>query len=251
MQVYRRFSELKEYHLEARDGRIGVPEALYFDDRDWKVRYLVVQTGIWIFGRDVLITPDRLKEVDETKKILAVDLTREQVKNSPPVATERPVSRHYEEKYYLYYGWQPYWSSSPLTLPGIKPRSYSSPDEINTVEQPEDNHLRSSREVTGYAIHSADGLAGHVRDFIVADEQWVIRYLEVDTGNWLPGRKILVSPAWIKEVDWIRKEVTVNLSRAAIESAPEYDHDRLISREYELQLFRHYSTSAGNDGDGA
>ena len=51
--------------------------------------------------------------------------------------------------------------------------------------------------MTGYHIEATDGGIGHVKDFIIDDETWAIRYLEVDTRNWWPGKKVLVSPQWI------------------------------------------------------
>jgi hypothetical protein len=241
MQVYRRLSELKKYRFEARDGRIGSPEEVYFDDGQWKVRYFVVHTGVWFFGSDVLILPGMITGVDDENNTLRVDLTRERIKNSPPAETARPVSRHYEEQYYAYYGLQPYWSGIPLAGSAAKPLEPSFKEEF--IREPPDMNLRSSKAVTGYTIRAVDGSIGHVRDFILGDEHWDIRYLEVDTGSWLPGRKVVIAPSWITEVDWVLKEVSVKLDRKAIETAPEYDPDRLISRHYELEVFRHYSTS--------
>ena len=79
-----------------------------------------------------------------------------------------------------------------------------------------------------------------VRDFILEEPGWAVRYLEVDTRNWLPGKKLLVAPAWIQEVDWTEQEVQVDLPRATIQTAPEYDSSTVISREYQVALYRHY-----------
>ena len=92
----------------------------------------------------------------------------------------------------------------------------------------------------GYLIHARDGEFGHVRDFILEEPGWAVRYLEVDTRNWLPGKKLLVAPAWIQEVDWTDQEVQVDLPRATIQTAPEYDSSTVISREYQVALYRHY-----------
>jgi len=246
MQVYRRFSDLKKFHLQALDGEIGKPDEFYFDDQSWTVRYFVVQTGNWLFGREVLIAPGMLSGVDDRKKTVGVELTREQVENSPEVETVKPVSRYYEEQYHLYYGWQPYWASDLLSTPEVRPAFYPIPDDEKKTQKPPDIHLRSSRAVTGYTILAVDGEIGTMKDFILGDEEWGIRYLEVDVGSWLRGRKVVVSPAWIKDVDWLRNEVSVKLSRESIQSAPEYDPAAFITKEYELEVFKHYSASLGN-----
>jgi len=51
--------------------------------------------------------------------------------------------------------------------------------------------------ITGYHIHATDGEIGHVEDFMVDDEIWAIRFLVVATRNWLPGKKVILSPRWI------------------------------------------------------
>ena len=103
-----------------------------------------------------------------------------------------------------------------------------------------DSHLRSTEAVTGYNIEAADGEIGHVDGFVVDDENWSIRYMEVATRNWWPGKKVLVSPAWIERVSWADSTVYVRLSREAIQTGPEFDESTPITREYEYLLYDHY-----------
>jgi hypothetical protein len=103
-----------------------------------------------------------------------------------------------------------------------------------------DSHLRSNDAVIGYDIEAADGEIGHVNGFVVDDEAWAIRYIEVATRNWWPGKKVLVSPAWIERVSWTESKVCVGLSREAIKNGPEYAESMPITREYENQLYLHY-----------
>jgi hypothetical protein len=247
MQIYRPFADLKKFHLEARDGKIGRPDEFYFDDRHWLVRYLVVQTGNWLFGREVLIAPGMLAGVNDKKKTVGVDLTLAQVEKSPPLETIRPASRYYEEQYYQYYGWQPYWTNDLLLTPEVRP-VFPAPAEEQTPEPP-DTRLRSSKEVTGCTLLAVDGEIGHVKDFIVGDKEWVIRYLEVDIGSWLTGRKVVVSPTWITAVNPQRREVSVKLTRQVIRSAPAYEPSQLISKDFELQVYKHYCGTGGRNKD--
>ena len=104
-----------------------------------------------------------------------------------------------------------------------------------------DPHLRSTHDVSGYHIQATDGEIGHVEDFIIDDETWAIRYLIIDTRNWWPGKKVLISPQWIERVSWSESKVFVNLSRETIKQSPEYTEESLLTRDYETGLHRHYN----------
>jgi hypothetical protein len=242
MSRLRKLSELTGYRLQASDGEIGKLEEIFFDDLRWSTRYFVVRTGNWLFGRRVLIVTSMIREVDEAAKSLSVDLTCEQIRQAPEVDTELPVSRHYEREFYRYYAWEPYWTADPMF--GPDPFPYQ---ELETPGAPENPHLRSSNKVTGYSLHADDGEIGHVADLIVEEPGWPIRYLEIDTRSWLPGKHVLVAPAWIREVDWALSEVKVNLHRDTIRSAPAYDTTKPIGHDYEVALFRHYGRKLPQD----
>jgi hypothetical protein len=106
--------------------------------------------------------------------------------------------------------------------------------------EPTDSHLRSTESVTGYNIDAVDGDIGHVDGFVMDDEAWAIRYVEVATRNWWPGKKVLVSPAWIERVSWMDSKVYVGLTREAIKGAPEYVETVPITRAHENMLYHHY-----------
>ncbi|HKJ04229.1 MAG TPA: PRC-barrel domain-containing protein [Geopsychrobacteraceae bacterium] len=245
MRQLRNLDKLKGYGLKASDGEIGSLRQVYFSDRSWKIRYLIVRTGKWLFGQEVLIVPSVIQHVDDEHKMIEVRLTLEQIKNSPRVEKQLPVSRHYEQEYYDYYGWEPYWTGDPLfdQTPKLPPKQDRDPPK-----QPEHPHLRSSDEVVGYHIHAQDGEIGQIKDLIVDDQDWTLRYLKIDTGHWLPGKKILVSTPWIQMIDWSELMVRVDLTCHRIETAPEYDPDKPISRDYELSLYKHYGKKIDPDG---
>jgi len=189
MKQFRRIKELTSLAIQAADGAVGKIQELYFDDRRWAVRYLVVNTGGWLLGRDVLIAPVAVEAIDDTDGILRLRLTKEQIEHAPPVDRAKPISRQYEEAYYRHFRWAPYWQPGPTEWgnPVLYP---STPlmdlDRPPFTESPEEPHLRSSKEIAGYRIHAQDGEIGHVEDLVVDDEEWVVRYAEVDTRNWLP-----------------------------------------------------------------
>jgi len=234
---------LKGYTLNSRDGEIGSVKEFYFDDRHWTIRYLVADTGNWLTGRQVLLSPYALGAVHREGKDIVVDLTKKQIEESPPLASDKPVSRQYEEMYYPYYGMPMYWGG--FYSWGAYPypmRDRSKWSEHTRDEKSWDPNLRSTHDVAGHHIQATDGEIGHVEDFIVDPETWAIRYLIVSTRNWWPGKKVLISPQWIDRLSWNESKVFVGLSRETIKKSPEYNEAALLNREYESSLYRHYNS---------
>jgi hypothetical protein len=240
-------SQLKGFTIRAVDGDLGTVDQFYFDDETWAIRYFTVDSGGWLGGRQVLISPYSVVHADWQTKFLDVALTKLQVENSPDIDTHLPVSRQHEADYLGYYGYPFYWAGPSLWGPALYPAGLAIPTTASREARRErvrkeslDSHLRSSAAVTGYHIDAVDGEIGHLEGFVVDDRDWAIRYIEVATRNWWPGKKALVSPAWIERVSWTDSKVYVGLSREAIENGPEYDLSTPITREYENRLYLHY-----------
>ncbi|MEO7144537.1 MAG: PRC-barrel domain-containing protein [Bryobacteraceae bacterium] len=237
---------MKDLTIHASDGEIGSVAEFYFDDETWAIRYLIVKTGGWLSGRLLLISPVFLRQADWKTRRLQVALTKKQIEKSPEIDTHKPVSRQHEAEYMDYFGSSYYWGGSDLWGAGPYPAALAGVAipihaRMSTAEPEwEDSHLRSTTEVTGYRIEATDGELGHVEDFIVDPDTWSIRYLEVSTRNWLPGKKVLVSPEWIDTVSWTDSKVCVDLPREIIKSAPEYMESSPLTREYENQLHEYY-----------
>jgi len=244
--MLRNVSRLKDFEIRARDGEVGTLKELYFDDETWAIRYLVVNPGIWLNGRLVLVSPLALCQVAWETRRLDVTLTKKQVEDSPPIDTHKPVSRQHEAANLGYYGYPSYWAAPnyPAAL-AIQREAGAEAEELHARAGREhaDFHLRSTDEVTGYHIEASDGEIGHVKDFIVEDETWNIRYLEVDTKNWWPGKKVLVSPQWINRVSWADSKVYVGHTRETIQNGPEWTESTPVTREYEHRLYDYYARS--------
>jgi sporulation protein YlmC with PRC-barrel domain len=225
--MLRRAREMFGYSIRASDGEIGHVYNLYFDDRTWAVRYLIVQTGDWLNTRRVLISPSVVTSNAPESRIYSVRLSRAQVQASPAVEADMPVSRREEISMAVHYGWPSYWSPKPPSSPALE-------------ELDGDPHLRSVREVIGYGIRACDGEIGHVDDIIIGEEEWTIRYAVVDTINWLPGRKVLLAAEWIEGVNWADQQMTVGIPRETIESCPEFGPSPWVTRLYEEQIYEHY-----------
>jgi len=242
--VLRNIVRLMGYALAAEDGEIGRCHDFLFDDRYWTVRYMVADTGTWLPGRKVLVSPIALGEPDWDAERFPVKLTRKKIEDSPPLEKDAPVSRQYEIKWFNYYGWPYYWVGEGLW--GIDPYPHTlygeTGDESQEKEfEPEKSHVRSVKEVTGYHIEASDGKIGHVEDFLVDEQAWSLRYLVVDTRNWLPGRKVLVKPSWVNSVDWADRRVSIALTIESIKNSPEYDPAVPLTPDYESRLHAHYN----------
>jgi len=225
-----------------KDETIGKVKDIYFDDRHWTVRYLVANTGNWLMGRQVLLSPYALVAVNADHENIVADLTKKQIEDSPSLDSDKPVSKQFESDYYGYYGWPTYWYG-PYSW-GYYPyleRDRSKWGHLSQKEKAWDHHLRSCHEVTGYGIQAQDGEIGHVEDFILDDETWEIRYFVVNTSNWWAGKKVLISPLWIERVSWSERKVVIDLSRQAIKLSPEFTDKSLVDRDYETSLYGHYN----------
>lgn len=234
---------LYNYVLEAKDGEIGRCKDFLFDDEHWTIRYMVADTGKWLPRRKVLISPISLGEAEWNSRLFPVLLTKKQIEEAPGLDEDAPVSRRHEIDWLRHYGWPVYWSGVHPWGPVAYPAAlfHEKMPETKSVEADSGNdHLRSVREVTGYHIQAADDEIGHVEDFIMEDGTWTIHYMVVDTRNWLPGRKVLVTPLWIKSVNWAESKVSVDLTRDQVKDSPEYDPTAPVNREYEVRLYDFY-----------
>ncbi len=249
--MLRHTSEIKGYAIGATDGSIGSITDFLFDDETWLVRWLVVDTGEFLGRKHVLVPPSALGFINHIGRQLSVRLTKAQIKDSPDVSVDEPVSRYMETDLYDYYGWSPYWSTgfymggygypAGLTSPiGLGYTPGERPTDVTRRERG-DQHLRSVREVTGYHLRASDGEIGHVADFLIEDGDWSLRYLVIDTNNWWPGKKVLISPRSIEAIDWSLRAVDLDVDRQRVKDSPAYDGSKDIDRAYEYQFHGYYA----------
>ena len=213
--MLRSIKQLHGCSILATDGEIGKVDEFYFDDDQWRIRYLVVDIGKWLLGQRVLVSPAALGHPNQAADILPVTITQEQVKNSPDIDQEKPVSLQPMNEY-----WPGLGIPTDPRVAGLYAAAQTVAD-TDKAHKP-DPHLRSTREVTGYHVQARDGQIGHVEDFIVDDETWTIGYLVVSTRNWLPGKKVLVAPWWVDRVSWLGSKVFLAILRASVKDSLEY-----------------------------
>lgn len=201
--MLRTTSELIRYDVEANDGAIGSVTDLLFDDQTWKIRSLVVDTGGFLSHHEVLIDPTSIRELEFPEETIVLDLSKQDVENAPGIETSPPVSQ------------QP-------------------------SEGAGDVHLRSSNETCSYAIAAVDADMGSIHGFVVETATWKIRYLIVDTGEWLMGKLVLLGPQAIQSIDWSSRTMRANVTADAIRHSPVYNEKAELSRDYEAFLHDYY-----------
>jgi len=217
--------------LGALDGKIGQVKDFYFDDRSWAVRYLVADTGSWLPGRQVLISPHSLDRLDRTARVLRVNLTREQIEGSPAIEQHKPVSRRYEEEYYNHYGWPYYWQGDALWgisgFPILEQATRLLPVEHALVTanygEGDDAHLRSTKGVIGYHLQAKDGIIGQVCDFMMEPQSWGICQLVIKIGHRSSEKEIEIPASKVDRISYEEIAVCVNLTIEDVEQGIAHD----------------------------
>ncbi len=245
--MLRKSGNMSGLKVVANDGDFGKVSYFLFDDERWVVRYVVVRTGPWLFGREVILSPYIITEVDKANHCIRVDAGKAQLKDAPDLDTKQPISRQMEAEYLLYYQFPAYWGGVGLwghrSAPLEHVEAHRQEDQGSPRPDAEDDtsHIRSTREVTGYTVHAVDGDCGRIDDFVVDEDTWAIRYLLVDTGKRLGRKEVLLPARLLDRVDWWGAEVFVNSSKEKIEGSPEIDPSEDIGRDHEAAIYDYYT----------
>ncbi len=238
-----RLNRLRGWTMEGTDGEIGKVDDFLFDDDRWAVRYLVVDASSWL-NRHALLSPLSFDRLNSEHKRIRINLTRDLVRNAPDTDLRQPISRRYEAGYASYYHYPAYWGGAGLWGPEDSPgelagaRTAAAFDAARFSEQ--DRHLKRVSEVLGFHIRALDGEIGHIDDFLADTDTWAIRYLLADTSNFIGGTWVLISPEWVRQVDWNGLMVNVDMNKEQVRNSPQYDPDKPIPREYETRLYEYY-----------
>ena len=250
--------------VKAGDGHVGSVKDFLFDDRSWKVRWMVVDTGHWLPGRQVLIHPSAIAPLDlalPAKRVLpmmttgdtlvvSVRLTKEQIEASPDARQDEPVTKQMETDVYDHYGWDPAWGisyfgPSDIAAQLLEPTILSENAARQAADREShrsegDPHLRSFVSVNGYHVHATDGDLGHVENFLADDVNWDIRYLVIATRDWWPGKHVQLAPFAVKDIDWSEHRINLEVTRDQVKSSPAWDPLALEDQVGEQQLHRHF-----------
>lgn len=206
-------SDLKGDDVLARDGAVGRLDDVYFDDERWSVRYMVVDTGGWVAGRRMLVSPQAVEAGISDPGKLRIGATREQLKDAPGAQTDLPVAEQQRIAQAEGFG-PPYYWSNPVLWGRGGPVAQAAHEKREA-----DPHLRSSNEVIGYDVQALDGSLGNVDDFVIDERTWKISGVVVDTKKWWPGGEVRLSPQHVERIDSAGRKLHVCLSRDELKAA--------------------------------
>ncbi len=248
--------------VEARGGRAGAVKDFLFDDRSWKIRWMVVDTGHWLSGRRILIHPSAIAPLDPGRPAsgklpmismgdtlaVTVRLTKQQIESSPEASEDEPVTEQMQAALFEHYGWDPFWGGTYFGPDAIDPISKPIPAETEARPRAAiggdpgegDPDLRSVVEVKGYHVHATDGDIGHVENFFADDANWDIRYLVIATHNWWTGKRVELAPYAVQNIDWAERHINVNVTRDQVKSSPPWDPLALADQVAQQQYHRHF-----------
>jgi hypothetical protein len=224
---------LRKCKLQATDGEFGRVRDILIEQKTWTARWLVADTGDWLLGRKVLISPLSLGEPDMEKNVLPVKMTQDEIESSPPLDEDAPVSRSYEQSYFSHYQWPAYWYGGMLWGQMNHPTSLNmSPDaeQDNTFDPPssveeDENPLRSGHELTKYQLVSGEDKLGVVEDLLLNDQDWSVKYIQFDTRKWFHGLTLHVSPEKIHDISWADHCLYTDVSSEELEQVKKRAED--------------------------
>jgi PRC-barrel domain len=227
-----RFSSLLGNTIDATDGPIGTLKDLLFEDDTWGLKWLVVDTGNWLPGRQVLVPMASVGIPSAMIRTVRVDMSKERIKNSPGLDFDQPVSRQFEATMFGYYGLDPflgaglYPASNAMAVPFEAP--FAPPSERPHIRDTDDPHLRSMATIKGYHCHATDGELGFIADVLIDLTRVRISDFIVDVGTWWPDKQVIVAPASISKIVWLDSHIDIKLDRAALRTARRFDGDRFV-----------------------
>lgn len=107
--------EVEGYHINAVDGDIGHIEKFLVDTDFWFIRYFVIDTRNWLPGKEVIVAPDWIENINWVDREVSVVLTQEMIESSPEYESEEMVNREYERRLYDHYQAVVYWKEAQPT----------------------------------------------------------------------------------------------------------------------------------------
>ena len=244
-ETLRSAESLLDCPISCVDGEVGEVKDLLFDDHKWGMRYMVAGAGGWFSEKKVLISPAHLTcpdgALDDPK--FPIKMTIEELKKSPLLESDAPVSQQYEVEYHRYHFVPAYWVGASLWGVAPLPRAYT-PGDISehdlNLTRIKESHLRSCSEIMGYKVSATVGEIGKVKDVILDINLWKVRYLVLDIGGWLRNRMVIVDTDWIEDFRYEDRSVLISLAMDQIKEAPVYDPDEPVNRSYEETLYNFY-----------
>ena len=181
----------------------------------------------------MLIHPSAVADWDFEREELLTPLARQQVEGSPNYPENQKLSRDFENSLFAHYGGNPDWRPGFFASMTLSATAAADP----TSKSVDDPHLRSFDAIKGYRLRATDGEIGRVESFLIERVDWSIQYLIVVAGSWLTGKEVLLAPYAATRIDWLNREIRLNVARDQVKNSPPWDPLQLIDKMYEKRLY--------------
>ncbi|ADU29811.1 PRC-barrel domain-containing protein [Evansella cellulosilytica] len=238
---------LASYSVFGKSGELGKVSNAFFDEEHWTVRFLEVKSG-HIFNRDKLyVSPASITYIDHETGGIHVNLTKDEAEKAPLTGEEEKITRKHEHELLLYYGLHPYWhgggtwGNGALTARELqKLEENHELVENEQIDSGEENAVHDAKDVIGYEVSTINEQFGKVIDLLIEEETYTIKYFVVDLRKFLPGKKVLLPTDVIRNVNWVTRQMEIEVSKEQVEQAPEYLSNVKMTLERQREIDRFY-----------
>lgn len=233
-------NNLDNFELFTVDGPMGFCKDFLFNDEQWSLHYLLADTHKWVpGGKKMLIHSNAIEEIDAASKIIRLNVTARQLKDSPSLLSSEPISRAYEKTYMCYFDYATY-HVGPIPLDtwfvGVHP------ERVKLVSAPaepasEKNHVHSAHFVEDYDLDVDHTKHGKIVDFVFDDKTWNIVFLAIELKAWAGhSQPVLLAPNELEVIDWANQQVHVELPVETLKNSPVFKVSRLPSQDLRLLI---------------
>ena len=213
---------LRHFYLRGPDGVAGRALDFLFDETSGRIRHVVVELGMALPGRLVLMRPREIRDVDALDPTIRIRLSCDEAAGLPPLERHKPASMRLAERLARHENRKPLWgalASAPgqpgtgwwTVLESARGRGQSPVGEAT---------LRSAAEVMGYAFHARDGESGVLSDLVAEEKTWTIRTAVVRLHPLRPGRSVDVPYSRLRRFRWADGVAESSLRRKDLAQAP-------------------------------
>lgn len=227
-------SDFRGFGIHSLEGPIGKAHDFYFSKSDWKVYYLLCDTGYWMTDRLVIFSIEAIKKIDTKTESIFLNLSKEKIFNSPFISSESLVSRINENKLFDYYGWFKYWETEEYKQKNsqyIKSELKNKHVEVNSIAG-----LNCTREIIGQIIQADQTQVGRLSSLIANTDGWQIVFMLINYDNADPSKKLIINPYWISKFEYNEKITRLNVPIDRVLNSPKIFGAKDFTEDYVREL---------------
>lgn len=220
----RSYKDFLHWKVTTTDGHERPVADVLLDDRGWSVRYVLVETGGWLHGRQLLISSAAFGAPDSREHVLPIQATLNQMEKSPPLKSHMPVTLAHERALEEYYEWPPREAEGSV-LPESVTRQLT-PDTQALQDRTVDRHTKpiageahlwSAGALLKMKAVTRDRQKSGLDDVLLSEDLHHVAGWIVDARPWMPGGEAMLGPSAVSGVDLNDGVVSLVLERTEIE----------------------------------